>query len=867
MSKECSNNHVSKGTLTPLWNRDNNLNDVDDKSAPRSCCVLVPSWTGHGIFSCDDYWYDAGGTCKRKRHIEHDSKNYMSRRRRATNLDKIFHEIRQCDVCARDMLWTPSQHQCFSGALSSQKSISESLPRFIELHISCPSPLPCSFCTRKGAKLPWCGSLYCSRTCQIIAEEWVSTPSAAVSAASFPNLPPPKLYFCRNRFWSDGIDTNGHLDLVNEIIDSLSAIEKRLQTICGYDASDPESTIQIFRSEECALLLTTIIACLCPDWIREHLDRSSKDGAPISSEDIDSDEASLVEEFWAMSRTHRSVFNLLQKCNDTDDTTATIPFPCYNEFIHCYLDIKRSCIVRVDASAHPLVAYATKTIMSSLALSESEREAALGVLLPETDLSTVTEYNNDPIQRWRNAAHLAHWFSQSMSTNESASRGIQTHLQKSYFAFSLTLFRRVYHSCVPTVALTRTNDLAWLALHDYTKEELTTSKLDSLEGDLQARSTELKRILGHKFVCLCVRCRYEADPDSVICMGFSREQLKRVGDLAMQQGRFEDASALYDNILLSHPNDGDVLHAKAAATLGRASSVEFAKYGHCQGYFNHAQQLWSKAGVLSSTHPDIAIQLKKQVVCKTLQYDDHADTGVNIPYTSFLDGKCHITADIPVISLEACQHVINTAEEYAATGGTGGWTTARHYAVPTTDVPIYELKLHGWFYQLWNGTIRPLLRSQFQLTSSVSAATSDKRTRDIFLHDAFVVRYDAEKQRSLPPHYDESTHSFIIALNSEFKGGGTFIDSLGKSITPSPGGMLSFCGGELQHSGNPVVEGVRYIIAAFCYVDLYGAGISALDGNTRNQSKLKDLFTHEHDGNASDAEVQVPFSFSFGFSA
>jgi hypothetical protein len=849
MSKECNDSYVSKGTFTPLSNHDNNLNDVDDKSAPRSCCVLVPSWTGHGIFSCN--WIDASGTCKRKRHIEHhDSNNCISRRRPATDLDKIIHEIRQCDVCARDMLWTPSQHQCFSGALSSLKSISESLPRFIELHISCPSPLPCSFCTRKGSKLPWCGSLYCSRTCQIRAEDGISTPIAATSTASFPNLPPPKLYFCRNRFWSGGTDSNdGHLDLVNEVINSLLAIEKRLHTVCGYDASDPESPIQIFHSEECALLLTTIIACLCPDWIHAHLDRASNDGAPVSSEDIDANEASLVEEFWAMSRTHRSVFNLLQKCNDPKGSTITTSFPSYNEFLQCYLDIKRSCILRVDASSHPLLAYATKTIMSSLELSESERETALGVLLHGTDLATITEFNNDPIQRWRNAAHLAYWFSQSSSTNESASRGIQTHLQKSYFAFSSTLFRRVYHSCVPTVALTRTNDLAWLALHNYTKEELTTSKLDSLEGDLQVRSTELKRILGQNFVCSCVRCRYEAAPNNIICLGFSREQLKRVGDLAMQQGRFEDAFTMYDSILLSHPHDGDILHARAAAILGRASSVEFAKLGHCQGYFTHAQRLWSEAGVLSSTHPDIAIQLEKQVVYKTLQYDVHADTDVNIPYTSFLDGKCHITA-VPVISLEGCQRVINTAENYSATGGNGGWTTSRHYAVPTTDVPIQELKdLHGWFYKIWNGTIRPLLRAQFKLTST---AASGKRTRDVFVHDAFVVRYDAEKQRSLPPHYDESTHSFIIALNSEFKGGGTFIDSLGKSITPSPGGMLSFCGGELKHSGNPVVEGVRYIIAAFCYADLYGAGISALNGN-RNQSKLKDLFK--------EAE------FSFGFSA
>ena len=843
MFKECKCNYVSKGTLTPL----------------SDCCILVPSWTGNGIFGCN--WNDDGETNKRKRQIEHNRKGIIQRRR--TNLDKLLHEIRQCDVCARDILWTPSslQKHCFNnefpGAASlSQISISESLPRFIELHVPCRSPIPCSFCTMEGAILPWCGSLYCSKSCQIEAEVRVST---AASAVSRPNLPPPKLYFCRNRF---GIHTNDdQFELVNEIRDSLLAIEKRLHSICGYDTSDLGATIQLFGSEECALLLMTMIACICPRWISEYLLSLSNDGVQNSAVAV---EASLVEEFWAMSRTHRSIFNLLHKCDDGKDTTTTFSFPCYNDFLHCYLDIKRSCIVHVDASLHPLVAYATKTVTSSIELSESERGSAVDFLMPDIDLPTSSKLNDDPITRWRNAAHIAHWFSQSTSTDGFASRGFQIHLQKSYFAFSPNLFRDVRHSCVPTVTLTKTNySLAWQALHNYQQEKITTSKLDSLEGSRQSRSSELMRLMGNDFVCSCDRCRYEAArSDDVICLGdddsvcikksqFSRVQMKRLGDLAMQQGRFEDASKLYDSILLAHPQEGEVLHARAASYLGRASSVSFANQGHCQGYFTLAQRLWKEAGQGSPTHPDIAIQLKKQLVYKTLEYNDFAE--VNIPYTSLLDGRCYVTKD-PIISLEECQHVIDAAEEYAASRGSGGWTTSRHYAVPTTDLPLYELKeLHTWFYNLWDRTIRPVLREQFKLTSGTSTTTGCQK-RDVFLHDAFVVRYDSSRQRSLPPHYDESTLSFIVTLNKDFKGGGTFIHVLGKSIAPTPGGMLSFCGGDLLHSGDPVVKGERYIIAAFCYVDLYGDGASsyeyAVDGN-RIDSNMKDHF------------IGQPFSFGF----
>jgi hypothetical protein len=214
-----------------------------------------------------------------------------------------------------------------------------------------------------------------------------------------------------------------------------------------------------------------------------------------------------------------------------------------------------------------------------------------------------------------------------------------------------------------------------------------------------------------------------------------------------------------------------------------------------------------------------------------------------------LDDKVFLTNDnTPIIALAECQTAIQAAEDYAKASG---WTTSRHYAVPTTDIALHELKsIVPWFRDCWDKRIRPLLRHQFKLTSNKPSSTS----KDIFIHDAFVVRYDAEGgQRNLPPHYDESTHSFIIALNTNYEGGGTYIHRLGKALKPgAAGGMISFCGGELLHSGDTVVKGVRYIIVAFCYVDLItlGGGDSHPDTNKQLDQ---------------GPESSQPFSFGFSF--
>jgi hypothetical protein len=182
----------------------------------------------------------------------------------------------------------------------------------------------------------------------------------------------------------------------------------------------------------------------------------------------------------------------------------------------------------------------------------------------------------------------------------------------------------------------------------------------------------------------------------------------------MQQSRFEDALTAYNNILLLCPNDGEILHARAASSLGRASACSFATVGHCHGNFIKAQRLWEEAGSIhSTTHAGIAIEVVKQRVYRTLEQsvDEIAINDSKVAFTTLLDGKCFLTTDTSaIISMKDCQMVIQCAESYAtARGNSDGWTTSRHYAVPTTDIPVHELtELHSWFYELWTKQIRLL---------------------------------------------------------------------------------------------------------------------------------------------------------------
>ena len=77
-----------------------------------------------------------------------------------------------------------------------------------------------------------------------------------------------------------------------------------------------------------------------------------------------------------------------------------------------------------------------------------------------------------------------------------------------------------------------------------------------------------------------------------------------------------------------------------------------------------------------------------------------------------------------------------------------GWTTTRHYAVPTTDLPIHIIPpfLH-WFNSVMQNRVAPLLRKQFL-----------NGFGRVSVHDAFIVKYEHNQSNSFPS--SSSTSSF-----------------------------------------------------------------------------------------------------------
>ena len=186
--------------------------------------------------------------------------------------------------------------------------------------------------------------------------------------------------------------------------------------------------------------------------------------------------------------------------------------------------------------------------------------------------------------------------------------------------------------------------------------------------------------------------------------------------------------------------------------------------------------------------------------------------------------QCVYLSKDALVSSEECSRAIQWAEEHAAhaqslSSAPSGWSTSRHYAVPTTDIPIHEMPpFLDWFNTLMKNKLGPMVRDQFL-----------RGQGRVVVHDAFIVKYQhiptllpaevppptlstetgtshsrstgtshsrslskclkesvTSSQRHLPLHTDESTHSLIIALNrlDEYEGGGTYFAALDAALRP-----------------------------------------------------------------------------------
>ena len=108
----------------------------------------------------------------------------------------------------------------------------------------------------------------------------------------------------------------------------------------------------------------------------------------------------------------------------------------------------------------------------------------------------------------------------------------------------------------------------------------------------------------------------------------------------------------------------------------------------------------------------------------------------------------------------------------------------------------------------------------------------------------------------MPIHTDESTHSFVLALNEDYEGGGTHFFDHDKTVKLRTGDMLSFRGDSLWHGGEALTAGTRYIMAVFLYHDDDGKPLQQSGLNKRPRGNLSQSFQKTKDQKT---------EFTFGF--
>ena len=313
-------------------------------------------------------------------------------------------------------------------------------------------------------------------------------------------------------------------------------------------------------------------------------------------------------------------------------------------------------------------------------------------------------------------------------------------------------------------------------------------------------------------------------------------QAQRLAHSYFNKGEFSDAMSLYQKCfqycVLSNTErmEADTNSTKLNGSKEYENHAE-ADLWHIMGAvllsqkkFALAQQHWKNGSRYQSIHKELAAQIEKQVAyqyfCPQPNHEIQRCSYEKLRPLRKHSSKNSNNTSIPtvyissdVIEAGVCDNLIKWAKEYASNNG--GWTASRHYAVPTTDLPIHKVpKLLQWFSEWMPRKLLPLLQDQF---GNTEYGINHER---FYVHDAFLVRYEATaSSHFLPLHFDESTHSCVLALNDDFEGGGSYIYSLNRSVSPSTGGMVSFLGNQCLHGGNPVTHGIRYILAIFLFLD------------------------------------------------
>lgn len=148
------------------------------------------------------------------------------------------------------------------------------------------------------------------------------------------------------------------------------------------------------------------------------------------------------------------------------------------------------------------------------------------------------------------------------------------------------------------------------------------------------------------------------------------------------------------------------------------------------------------------------------------------------------------------------QKILKNIHEYTTNQG---WTTQRHGAFPTRDIPVKCLQVSDLVFARLEQRLFPQLEAYTGISAEYWA-----------FRDLFVVGYHEDHQRKLDVHSDGCLASLTLLLNeaSEFTGGGTYFEKFDMTVKQMSGDAWIH-DGKLRHGGVAISSGKRIVMVAF----------------------------------------------------
>ena len=219
----------------------------------------------------------------------------------------------------------------------------------------------------------------------------------------------------------------------------------------------------------------------------------------------------------------------------------------------------------------------------------------------------------------------------------------------------------------------------------------------------------------------------------------------------------------------------------------------------------------------------------------------------------FLDNRLVHASLKPIFTPAECDAVRAEAAALISAGARSSFTMTD----TNRDVSVHEMPQ----------TIAWLNGGAFARVTSLAAACFPGAVADateLFVYRGLVINYDAAAGLTHQPiHRDGSLVSCVVPLSTraEYRGGGTYIEPLGKAIALEQGCALLHPS-SVRHAGQRITEGERWVLVLF----LNSCSMQPGEHGRRFRARAQEIFAEQEqaveDGEAEAAAMEIEAGFA-----